>query len=68
MTEKTDQELFPIAFKICKQLDGLPLNQALYVLQDMAPSFLKCGHVTDTKNPRFMEYEKELVPHQAANS
>ena len=42
-----------LAFKIIKQLDGVPMGQALAIVEHDVPLMLKDGHLVDPNNDRF---------------
>lgn len=54
LTHSTDTELNELAFRVVDVLDGLPIGQALYVLETVAPSLIKDGHVVGVTNPRYL--------------
>lgn len=56
----TEEELIVMADRIVKVLDGLPVSEALTVLQRLAPSLIKDGLTVDINHPRSQEQRAEL--------
>lgn len=49
----TDEQMNALAFRVVELLDGVPVGQAMSILERWAPLILKDGHVVDVTNRRF---------------
>jgi hypothetical protein len=53
LTHKNENELNTLALQICQILNGIPLGQALWLVEKQVPLLLGDGHLVDTTAMRF---------------
>lgn len=53
MNTLTDSEMDGLSIRIVEMLNGVPMGQALAILEKRAPLLLKDGHLVNTGNARF---------------
>ena len=56
----TDQQMWAISHQVVRRLAGLPVGEALHILQDMAPRLIKDGLTVDLSHPRYQAQAAEL--------
>lgn len=58
----TEPQLWETALRVAAVLDGFPVNEALNVLEWIAPSIIKDGLTVDVTHQQYLAQIAELLP------
>jgi hypothetical protein len=62
VTQLNSGEVQVLAVKIARLLNGVPLGQALAIVEQEVPLLIKDAHVVEVNNPRFKRLATTSVP------